>query len=198
MDDRFFQTGHILIIHRVAQQIIELCGIGAAHFFGFCVGFCPGGDADLTLAGLAVDGGGGVCVFQQMPHAVFQIALAAQHPQGDRVQGAVLAGHQQRADALLPHGLHFVGHAGHQHGTVAVLLEPCAGGGAVVVDDLVAVHRNHGLLAVVGRGLAVGAGEESDDLLPLHGVEFQRVAVAGSHRLLGQVIRRGAKAAGEH
>ena len=29
-----FQTGHILIIHRITQQIIELCGVCAAHFFG--------------------------------------------------------------------------------------------------------------------------------------------------------------------
>ena len=133
-----------------------------------------------------------------MPHTVFDIAFAAQHPQHDGMQGAVLAGQQQRAHALLPHGLHFVRHAGHQHGTVAILLEPCPGGSAVVIGDLVAVHRHHGLLAVIGGRLAPGAREEIHDLLPFFRVKGQRVTVAASNRLLGQVVRRGAKAAGEH
>ena len=133
-----------------------------------------------------------------MPHTVFDIAFAAQHPQRDGMQGAVLAGQQQRTHTLCPHGLHFVRHAGHEHSTVAILFKPCTGGRAVVVDDLVAVHRHHGLLAVVWGRLAPGTSEEIHDLLPFFRVKSQRVAVASSNRLLGQVIRRGAKAAGEH
>ena len=81
---------------------------------------------------------------------------------------------------------------------MAILFKPCTGGRAVVVDDLVAVHRHHGLLAVVWGRLAPGTSEEIHDLLPFFRVKSQRVAVASSNRLLGQVIRRGAKAAGEH
>ena len=195
---RFFQSGDILIIHRIAQQIIELFGVGAAHSLRIGVVLRPGGNADLALAGLAVDGGGGVWVFQQRTHPVFQIALAAQHPQRQAVQGAALPRQQQRAHAFLPHGLHLVGHAGHQHGTVTVLLEPCARRGAVVVDHLMPMHRHHGLLAVVGGGLAPGAGKEVYDLLPLIGVKGKGVAKAGGHRLLGQIVRRGAQPAGEH
>ena len=59
-------------------------------------------------------------------------------------------------------------------------------------------HWHHGLLAVVGGGLAPGAGKEVHDLLPLIGVKGKGVAKAGGHRLLGQVVRRGAQPAGEH
>ena len=114
------------------------------------------------------------------------------------MQGAALPRQQQRAHAFLPHGLHLVGHAGHQHGTVTVLLEPCARRGAVVVDHLMPMHRHHGLLAVVGGGLAPGAGKEVHDLLPLVRVKGKGVAKAGGHCLLGQVVRRGAQPAGEH
>ena len=81
---------------------------------------------------------------------------------------------------------------------MAILLEPCPGGSAVVIDDLVAVHRHHGLLAVVGGSLAPSASEEIHDLLPFFRVKGQHVAVAASNRLLGQVVCGGAKAAGEH
>ena len=91
-----------------------------------------------------------------------------------------------------------MGHAGHQHGTVTVLLEPCTRRGAVVVDHLMPMHRHHGLLAVVGGGLAPGAGKEVYDLLPLLRVKGKGIAKAGSHRLLGQVVRRGAQPTGEH
>ena len=133
-----------------------------------------------------------------MPHTVFDSAFAAQHPQRYGMQGAVLAGQQQRAHALLPHGLHFVRHTGHQHSAMAILLEPCPGGSTVVIDDLVAVHRHHGLLAVVGGGLAPGAREEIHDLLPFFRVKGQHVTVAASNRLLGQVVCGGAKPAGKH
>ena len=198
MHHRFFQPGHILIIHRIAQQIIELFGIGAAHCFGFRVGLGPGGDADLAFAGLAVDGSGGVCIFQQIPHLIFQVALAAQHPQRQTVQGAVLPRQQQRAHFLLPHGLHLVGHTGHQHGAAAVLLKPGTRRGAMAVHHLAAVHRHHGLLAVVGGDRAAGAGKVGHDLVPLFRVKGQGVAVAGGHGLLGQVVRRGPQPAGEH
>ena len=131
-------------------------------------------------------------MIQQVPHLIFQIALAAQHPQGDGVQGAVLAFQQQRADALRPHRLHLAGDARHQNGAAVVLLEPGAGGGAVVVDDLPPVHGHHGLLAVVGGRLAAGAGKVAGDLRPLFFVKGQRIAVAGRHGLLGQVVCRGA------
>ena len=198
MHHRFFQPGDILIIHRIAQQIIELFGVGAAHGLRLGVILRPGGDADLALAGLAVDGSGGVRVFQQRTHPVFQIALAAQHPQRQAVHGTALPRQQQRAHTFLPHGLHLVGHAGHQHGTVAVLLEPCTRRGAVVVDYLMPMHWHHGLLAVVGGGLAPGAGKEVHDLLPLVGVKGKGITKAGSHSLLGQVVRRGTQPAGEH
>ena len=81
---------------------------------------------------------------------------------------------------------------------MAILFEPRPGGSAVVIDDLVAVHRHHGLLAVVWGRLAPGTSEEIHDLLPFFQVKSQRITVASSNRLLGQVIRRGAKAAGEH
>ena len=68
----------------------------------------------------------------------------------------------------------------------------------MVIDDLVAVHRHHGLLAVVGGGLAPGTREEIHDLLPFFRVKSQRITVAASNRLLGQVVCGGAKAAGEH
>ena len=81
---------------------------------------------------------------------------------------------------------------------MAILFKPCTGGSAVVIDDLVAVHRHHGLLAVVWGRLAPGTSEEIHDLLPFFRVKSQRITVASSNRLLGQVVRRGAKAAGEH
>ena len=60
------------------------------------------------------------------------------------------------------------------------------------------LYRHHGLLAVVGGGLAPGAGKEVHDLLPLVGVKGKGIAKTGGHRLLGQVVRRGAQPAGEH
>ena len=113
------------------------------------------------------------------------------------MEGAVLPRQQQRADALGPHGFHLVGHAGHQHSAMALLLKPGTGGGAVVVDDLMPFGGHHGLLAVVGGRLPTGAGKKAGDLLPLGFVKGQLVPKTGSHRLLGQVVCRGAQAAGE-
>ena len=72
------------------------------------------------------------------------------------------------------------------------VLEPGAGRGAVVVDDLVAVRRHHGLLAVVLGGAAVGAGEEGQDLVPFCLVKMQRIAKGFGHGLFGQIVLGGA------
>ena len=114
------------------------------------------------------------------------------------MQGAVLAFQQHGPDALGPHGLHLGGDARHQNGAAAILLEPRAGGGAVVVDDLFPMHRHHGLFAVVGGGLPAGAGKVFLNARPLGFVQLQRIAEACGHRLFGQVVRRGAQAAGKH
>ena len=114
------------------------------------------------------------------------------------MQGAVLTLHQQGADALVPHGLHLTGHARHQDSTAALLLKPCTGGSAVVVDDLMPLYGHHGLLAVVGGGHPAGAGKITGDLLPLALVKDQRIAIAGGNGLLGQVVCRGAQTAGEY
>ena len=68
----------------------------------------------------------------------------------------------------------------------------------MVVDDLAAMHRHHGLLAVVGGGLAVGAGKVGDDLFPLFFVKGEGVAIAGGNGLLGQIVCRGTQTSGEH
>ena len=105
------------------------------------------------------------------------------------VDSAVLAGQQQRAHLLQPHGLHLPGHAGHQGGAVALgILKPGAGGGAVVVDDLAAVCRHHGLLAVILGGAAICPGKESQNFVPLGLVKMQRIAKDLGHCLLGQVV----------
>ena len=57
--------------------------------FAFRIGSSPGGDADLALTGLTVDGSSRVGVFQQITHLIFQAALAAQHP-AQQVDEAVL------------------------------------------------------------------------------------------------------------
>ena len=113
------------------------------------------------------------------------------------MKSAVLALHQQRADALRPHGLHLVGDTGHKDGTVAVLFEPRAGGSAVVVDDFMALGGDHRLFAVVGGRLAAGAGKVAGDLVPLGLIEGQLIPEAGGNGLLGQVVCRGAEAAGK-
>ena len=76
-----------------------------------------------------------------------------------------------------------------------LILKPRAGGGAVVVDKLVALGRTHGLLAVVVGRAAVGPGEKVDDLLPLALVKGQRIAEGLGDRLLGQIVLGRAEAA---
>ena len=67
----------------------------------------------------------------------------------------------------------------------------------MVVDDLMALGGHHRLLAVVGGRLAASTGKVAGDLLPLGRIEDQLVAEAGGDGLFGQVVRRGAEAAGE-
>ena len=115
------------------------------------------------------------------------------------MDGAVLALLQRRADLLGPHGLHFSRDTGHQHGAVALgILEPGAGRGAVVVDDLVAPRRNHGLFTVIGSRLAVGACKKCENFLPFFFIKMQRIPESPGHRFLGKVILRGAEPAGKH
>ena len=184
-----FQCRHIDIIGRCAQNLFELRNAGIAGGLGGLLGGLAGGHADLTLAGLAVDGGGGVRGLKQRRDLAGNGALAAQHPQRAAVDRAVLAAQQNRTHLLGPHGLHLPRDAGHQRGAVAVgVLKPCAGGGAVVVDKLVAPGRAHGLLAVVRCGASVCPGEKVDDLLPLALVKGQRIAERLGDRLLGQIV----------
>ena len=74
------------------------------------------------------------------------------------------------------------------------VLKPRAGGGAVVVDKLVALGRAHGLLAVVVGRAAVGPGEKVQYLLPLALIKGQRIAERLGDRLLGQIVLGRAEA----
>ena len=103
---------------------------------------------------------------------------------------------QNRADLLGPHGFHLTRDTGHQRGAAALLiLKPCAGGSAVVVDKLVAFGRAHGLLAVVVGRAAIGAGEKVQYLLPLALIKGQRITEGLGDRLLGQIVLGGAETA---
>ena len=196
---RVFQCRHVNVIGRCAQNLFKLRNAGIAGGLGGLLGGLAGGHANLTLASLAVDGSGGVGCLKQRRDLAGDGALAAQHPQRAAVDRAVLAAQQNRAHLLSPHGLHLTGHAGHQRGAVAVLiLKPSTGGGAVVVDELVAPGRAHGLLTVVLRRAAIRAGEKVKYLLPLCLVKCQRIAEGLGHRLLGQVVLGGAKPAGKN
>ena len=191
-----FQCRHIDIIGRCAQNLFELRNAGIAGGLGGLLGGLAGGHADLTLAGLAVDGGSGVRGLKQRRDLAGDGALTAQHPQRAAVDRAVLPFQQNRADLLGPHCLHLPRDAGHQRGAAALLiLKPCAGGGAVVVDKLVALGRAHGLLAVVVCWASVCPGEKVDDLLPLALIKGQRIAEGLGDRLLGQIVLGGAKPA---
>ena len=191
-----FQCRHIDIIGRCAQNLFELRNAGIAGGLGGLLGGLAGGHADLTLAGLAVDGGGGVRGLKQRRDLAGNGALAAQHPQRAAVDRAVLPFQQNRAHLLGPHSFHLPRDTGHQRGAAALLiLKPCAGGGAVVVDKLVALGRAHGLLAVVVCWAAVGAGEKVQYLLPLALIKGQRIAERLGDRLLGQIVLGRAKPA---
>ena len=153
----------------------------------------------MALPHLGVDGSGGILVLEQRAAPGLQVALAAQNVQGQAVQGAAGAGGQQGANPLVPHGGQLMGRAGQQHGAAALLvLEPHARCGAVVVHDLAALHRHHGLLAVVVGHGAAGAQVKRLDLCQFLLIKGEAVAVAGGHRLLGQVVGGGAEAAAEH
>ena len=196
---RVLQPGHVLIVYRIAVQRVEVLGVLMAHHLGGLHILGAGRNADVALAGFGINGGGGVFVGKQLAALGLQRALAADDVQGDAVQGAAGALGQQRAHALLPHGLQLMGRAGHQHGAAAALiLKPHARGRAVVVGNLSALHRHHGLLAVVRGHFAAGAAVKVLDLLHLFCVKAQGVAIAGGHGLLGQVIGGGAKPAAEH
>ena len=114
------------------------------------------------------------------------------------MDGAVLALFQQWAHLLGPHGLHLPRDAGHQHGAAAAVLKPGAGGGAVVVKDLVPLGGHHGLFAVIFGGAAVGAGKKVQDFLPLGLVKMQGIAKGFGHRFLGQIVLGGSQPAGKH
>ena len=194
-----FQCRHIDIIGRCAQNLFELRNAGIAGGLGGLLGGLAGGHADLALAGLAVDGGGGVRGLKQRRDLAGNGALSAQHPQRAAVDRAVLPFQQNRADLLGPHGLHLTRDTGHQRGAAALLiLKPCAGRGAVVVDKLVALGRAHGLLAVVVGRAAVGAGEKVQYLLPLALIKDQRIAEGLGDRLLGQIVLGRAEPAGKN
>ena len=196
---RVLQPGHVLIVYRIAVQRVEVLGVLMAHHLGGLHILGAGRNADVTLAGFGIDGGGGVLVGKQLAAHGLQRALAADDVQGDAVQGAAGALGQQGAHALLPHGLQLMGRAGHQHrAAAALILKPHARGRAVVVGDLSALHRHHGLLAVVLGHFAAGAAVKVLDLLHLFCVKAQGVAIAGGHGLLGQVIGGGAKPAAKH
>ena len=196
--DGVFQRRHVHIIGGIAQNPAELLQTFAAGGLGGFGGCFPRSYANFTLAGLAVDGGSGVGAFKQRGHLAGDGALAAQHPKRVAVDGAVLAGQQQRAHLLQPHGLHLPGYAGHQSRAVALgILEPGTGGGAVVVDDFMAVSGHHGLLAVILGGAALCPGKESQNLVPLCLIKMQGVAKGFGHCLLGQVVLGRAKTAGE-
>ena len=193
---RVFQRGHVHIVGGCAENLFKLRNAGIAGGLGGLLGGLAGRHADLALAGLAVDGGGGVRGLKQRRDLAGNGALAAQHPQRAAVDRAVLPFQQNRADLLGPHGLHLPRDAGHQRGAVAVgVLKPRAGGRAVVVDELVAHRRAHGLLAVVRRGASVCPGEKVDDLLPLALVKGQRIAERLGHGLLRQIVLGGAETA---
>ena len=193
---RVFQRGHINIVGRCAQNLFKLRNAGIAGGLGGLLGGLAGGHADLALAGLAVDGCRRVFGRKERRDLAGDGALAAQHPQRAAVDRAVLAAQQNRAHLLGPHGLHLTRDTGHQRGAAALLiLKPCAGGGAVVVDKLVALGRAHGLLAVVVGRAAVGAGEKVQYLLPLALIKGQRIAEGLGDRLLGQIVLGRAEAA---
>ena len=102
---------------------------------------------------------------------------------------AILALLQRRADLLGPHGFHFPGNTGHQHGAMALfILKPGTGGGAVVVDDLMPPGGDHSLFAVIGGGIAVGAGEKGNDLVPFFLIKVQGIPECLGDCFLRQVI----------
>ena len=193
-----FQPRHVHIVGVGAEHLPELCQLFIAKLLrrGRIGG--AGGDADLALPRLAVDGGGGVFPVKQGGGLAGDAALAAQHPQRLAVDGAVLLCQKPGTHLLRPHGLHFPGHAGHQRRGAAPVLEPRPRRGAVGVFQLAAAGGHHGLLAVVGGGTAVGAGKKVQNFLPLRLVKMQRVLKGGGNRLLGQVVLGGAKPAGKN
>ena len=196
--DGVFQGGYVDIIRSIAQNILELCQPRVAG--GFCFGSVggAGGHADLALAGFAVDGCRGVGALKQRPHLAGNGAFAAQHAQSAAVDGAVLALFQQRAHLLCPHRLHLPWDAGHQHRAVTVVLKPGAGGGAVVVKDLMPLGGNHRLFAVVRGGAAVGAGKKVQNFLPFGFIKLQGVAKGFCHGFFGQIILGGSQPAGKY
>ena len=104
--------------------------------------------------------------------------------------------HQVRDHRILHHRLHLLGRAGHQDGDFTVPLHNEAGGGAIGVGQHSGALWHGGLFQVVfGHAVAQGCKPVFEDGELFLGGDHLPAKVLG-HRLLGQVVVGGAKAAG--
>ena len=100
------QVACILPVNHVPQNGAEFFRIGPAGPLALLVAGGPGGDANLHLAGLGIDGGGGVLALKQVAHLFLHMALAdAGDAQGQAVQHPLLPIGQEGPYLLGPQGL---------------------------------------------------------------------------------------------
>ena len=66
----------VLAVDHIPQNGAEFFRIGPAGRFALPVAGGPGGNANLHLAGLCVDGSGGILVLKQVAHLFLHVALA--------------------------------------------------------------------------------------------------------------------------
>ena len=98
--------------------------------------------------------------------------------------------------AFLPHGVALARGAGQHEHMLAVCLERAAGRGAPFIHEHCAALGQPGLLFVVRGHLAADGLEKALDAVERGLVQRQLFAEYGRQRLLGQVVQRGAEAAG--
>ena len=194
-DHHFLQGGHVHAVDPVSQNSPHLLYHRVAQGQGGGPGLRPGGDAQLALALLGIGGhrhaGEGIHQrFHQRLHGAFAHAKNFYIPAPD---DAAAEGLQIGQRPLPKHGGTLPGRAGQHDHVAAVLLKGAARSSAPVVHQHGAAPGQHGLFFIVERH-----GGAHPLLQPgqLNRVHFQRPTEHGGHRLLGEVIRRGAQAAG--
>ena len=194
----FLQGGHVHTVDLGAEELFDLLHRGLQESLGLGVGGGLGGDPQLALPLLGVGGQGGV---GHGVHLHPELGFHGGLPDAEELQGVggddplgqgLEVGHGPVAE----HGAALAGGAGEHDDVDPLGLEGAAGGGAPVVGQHGAALGEHGLLEVVLRHGAAGAGEVAGDAVGGPLVKDQLFPKSLGQHVFGQVVAGGAQAAG--
>ena len=134
---------------------------------------------------------------EQIEQQRFQRAFAnAAHVQKARIDTHARARVQVGRELALEHILHFVRRAGKDGHGLLPAFHDRAGRGAAQIGHHNRAPGHHGLLIIVGRDLAAQPVHALGERFQAGRVHFHGQAEEFRHHFLGEVVLRGAKAAG--